>query len=118
MTKTKTKKSPSPAFAYTVERLKRNPNATYADIRDRAAKKHLAIPAVVYGRVKLHLGLVKAKPKPKAAPQRNGTADGIAGIGAQIERIACEAEDSRARAESYRETLEAISDLVESTLGE
>ncbi len=64
-------KKPTP-FDFIVAALKRNPKAVYASIRDRAAKKRLTIYPVMFGRAKLLLGLVKAKPKKKAKVAKRG----------------------------------------------
>ena len=54
-------KKSNPAFDFIIAALTRNPKAEYASIRDNAKKKRLTIHAIMYGRAKLLLGLVKAK---------------------------------------------------------
>ena len=51
------------AFDIIVSSLKRNPQATFASIRDKAAAKGHTIYPVSYGRAKALLGLVKSKPR-------------------------------------------------------
>ncbi len=53
------KKKPSPAYAFAHAALKRNPNISYADLATRAKAKRISIAAVLYGKAKLDLGLVK-----------------------------------------------------------
>ena len=64
-------KKPAP-FDLIVAALRRNPKAVYANIRDAAARKRLTIYPVMFGRAKLLLGLVKAKPKKKAKVSKRG----------------------------------------------
>jgi len=54
-----TKKKPSPAYAFALAALKRNPNASFADIAKRAKAKRIKLAAILYGKAKLDLGLVK-----------------------------------------------------------
>ena len=54
-----TKKKPSPAYAFALAALKRNPNASFADIAKRAKAKRISVVAIVYGKAKLDLGLVQ-----------------------------------------------------------
>lgn len=54
------------AFDIIVSSLKRNPQATFASIRDKAAAKGHTIYPVSYGRAKALLGLVKSKPRKDA----------------------------------------------------
>jgi hypothetical protein len=56
-------KKPNPAFDFTVEFLKKNPGATFAEVRDAADKKKLTIYPIMYGRSQALLGIIKAKPR-------------------------------------------------------
>lgn len=56
-------KAPSPALEFLVDALKRNPKAAYADLKAKADEKKLTVYPVMFGRAKLLLGLVKAKPR-------------------------------------------------------
>ena len=56
-------KRPNPAFEFTLEYLKSTPTATFAEIRDAAAKKKLVIYPIMYGRAQTLVGIVKAKPR-------------------------------------------------------
>jgi hypothetical protein len=56
-------KKPNPAFEFTLEYLKSTPTATFAEIRDAAAKKKLVIYPIMYGRAQTLVGIVKAKPR-------------------------------------------------------
>ncbi len=51
------------AMEFLVAALKRNKNAAYGDIHKAAQKRRLTIYPVMFGRAKLMLGLVKAKPR-------------------------------------------------------
>ena len=57
------KKAPSKAYAFIQTALKRNPKAAYADIAKGAKAKRIKLAPVLYGKVKLDLGLVKRKKK-------------------------------------------------------
>ena len=56
-------KAPSPALEFLTDALKRNPKAAYADLKAKAEEKKLTVYPVMFGRAKLLLGLVKAKPR-------------------------------------------------------
>ncbi|MFM1871450.1 MAG: hypothetical protein RL398_872 [Planctomycetota bacterium] len=56
-------KKPNPAFDFTVEFLKKNPGATFAEVRDAADKKKLTIYPIMYGRSQALLGIIKSKPR-------------------------------------------------------
>ena len=62
-----TKKKTSPAYAFLHSALKRNPKAEYADLVKRAKTKRVKLAPVLYGKVKLDLGLVKRKAKKRVA---------------------------------------------------
>ena len=53
------KKKPSTAFAFLQAYLKKNPKASYQEVKAAAAKKRLQIAPVLYGRVQAVLGIVK-----------------------------------------------------------
>lgn len=56
-------KKSNPAFDFTVEYLKKNPGAAFAEVRDAAEKKKLTIYPIMYGRSQALLGIIKAKPR-------------------------------------------------------
>ncbi len=56
-------KKPNPAFEFILESLKKDRKATFADIRDAAAKKKLDIYPIMYGRAQALLGIVKLAPR-------------------------------------------------------
>lgn len=66
-TKTKDKK-PSPAFAFIVKCLEKNPEASFRSIRDKAEKKGHKIYPISFGRAQKLLGL--AGDKKKSAPRK------------------------------------------------
>ncbi len=63
-------KKASPAFNYVVSRLKRNPGASYADIRAGAEAKGLQIYPIVFGRAQALLGIVKSAPRGQGKQRR------------------------------------------------
>ncbi|MGE0143211.1 MAG: hypothetical protein AB7I19_06750 [Planctomycetota bacterium] len=63
-------KASTPAYQLLIDYLQRKPDASYAEIRDAAAKKNLDIAPVSYGRAKLQLGLVKQGASKKKAGKK------------------------------------------------
>jgi hypothetical protein len=64
-------KASTPAYQLLIDYLQRKPDASYAEIRDAAAKKNLSIAPVSYGRAKLQLGLVKQGASKKKAGKKS-----------------------------------------------
>ncbi|MCA8963781.1 MAG: hypothetical protein H6838_03220 [Planctomycetes bacterium] len=56
-------KKTNPAFEFTIEYLKKNRKAAFADVRDAAAKKKLTLYPIMYGRAQALLGIVKQAPR-------------------------------------------------------
>ena len=56
-------KQSNPSFQFVVDYRERKPDASFAEIRDAAAKKKFKIFPIVYGRAKALLGLVESKPR-------------------------------------------------------
>ncbi len=56
-------KKPNPAFEFTIEYLKKNRKAAFADVRDAAAKKKMILYPIMYGRAQALLGIVKQAPR-------------------------------------------------------
>ena len=56
----------SPAFDFLVQELRRQPNASFAELRDRCAAKGFTIAPIMYGRAKAVLGLVPVRPRGSA----------------------------------------------------
>ncbi len=73
--KTKAGKTPSKAFSFIQARLKTNPEASFASIRDAAVKKLLKIAPILYGRVKALMGLI---PMSKYGESKKRAAAGLA----------------------------------------
>src|SRR5690606_15837421 len=71
-------KKSSPAFAFVVSYLEKNPSAEFSEVRDAAARKGYKIFPIVYGRAKAHLNLVptKARGSKKAATRRAASVAG------------------------------------------
>jgi len=56
-------KKPNPAMDHIVASLKRNPQATYGDIKARADAKSLTVYPIMFGRAQAMLGIVKSAPR-------------------------------------------------------
>lgn len=56
-------KKPNPAFEFTLEYLKKDRKAAFADVRDAAAKKRMVLYPIMYGRAQAILGIVKQAPR-------------------------------------------------------
>jgi hypothetical protein len=114
------KKAPSKAYAFLLTALRRDHNATFADLAAKAKKQKIKLPPVLYGKVKLDLGLVKPKPKakkrgrPKKAggsfllkrgPGRPRKAESLDSIAAQIQQLQSERDRAVAALEEIRRVL-------------
>jgi hypothetical protein len=114
------KKAPSKAYAFLHSSLKRNPKASFADLAEKAKKQKIKLPPVLYGKVKLDLGLVKRKPKvkkpgrPKKAagslllkrgPGRPRKTESLDSIAAQIQQLQNERDRAVAALEEIRRVL-------------
>jgi hypothetical protein len=78
-------KPQSPAMQFLVDALKRNPKASYADLKARADEKKLAVYPIMYGRAQTLTGIVKMpkRGQGKAAKAKAAKAGGApAGNGA------------------------------------
>ena len=53
-------KSQSPAMEFLVDSLKRNPKASYADLKAKADEKKLKLYPIMFGRAQALLGIVKS----------------------------------------------------------
>jgi hypothetical protein len=112
----------SPSLAFAMERLKKNPNAVFADLKKDAEKRGLKMVPIVFGRAKLALGLAKKKPKVAVAkvPGTRASASSAkvklgalpAGLGSsvlnQIEGLARDAQTYRAAVEEIRAILNRL----------
>ena len=56
-------KQPNPSFAFVTDYLTKNPTASFAEVRDAAARRNFKIYPIVYGRAQAMLGLVESKPR-------------------------------------------------------
>ena len=56
-------KKPNPAFEFTLDYLRADRKAAFADVRDAAAKKKLKLYPIMYGRAQALLGIVKQAPR-------------------------------------------------------
>lgn len=110
----------SPTLAFAIERLKKNPNAIFADLKRDAEKRGLKMVPIVFGRAKLALGLAKKKPKvAKGAGTRGSSGGGRvklgglpAGLGSsvlnQIEGLARDAQAYRGAIDEIRSILNRL----------
>jgi len=109
----------SPSLAFAIERLKKNPNAIFADLKRDAEKRGLKMVPIVFGRAKLALGLAKKKPKGAKAAGSRGSSGGKvklgglpAGLGSsvlnQIEGLARDAQAYRGAIDEIRSILNRL----------
>jgi hypothetical protein len=56
-------KKQNPGFQFVLDYLEKKSDASFAEIRDAAAKKKFTIYPIVYGRAKALLGLVESRPR-------------------------------------------------------
>jgi hypothetical protein len=109
----------SPSLAFAIERLKKNPNAVFADLKKDAEKRGLKMVPIVFGRAKLALGLAKKKPKMAKANGARSAGGGKmklgglpAGLGSsvlnQIEGLARDAQAYRAAIDEIRSILNRL----------
>ena len=56
-------REPSPAYAFAVEALRSNPDASFEQLKARAHLENVSLHPIVYGLAKKHLGLAQPKPK-------------------------------------------------------
>ena len=121
-------KKSSEAFDYIVARLRKNPDASYASIKEGAEKKKLTVHPVMYGRAQLLLGIAKRKKKttkkkgrrgpgrPRGSKNRRGRPPKTASpVDAVQELVAGMREQERSN-EQLRGTLEKIRDLIDRAL--
>ncbi len=110
-------KSKSPAYRFLHTALSKSPDASYADLAKRAKANKIKLAPVLYGKVKLDLGLVKRKAKTpltytrpdfgkrgRGRPRKVATMDGIA---AQINQLQQDRDGAIAKLESIRAILQA-----------
>ena len=123
-----TKKSET--LEFTRRYLREKPEATFAEIRDAAAKEDMKLYPIVYGRAKALEGLVKVAPygskkrarEAKAAAERAASmqaggdvADG--GVsGATIDSVISGVRGSHQERERYRAALIKISEILDELL--
>lgn len=127
------KKKSSPAMEFVVDYLKRKRDASFADIRDAAAKKRLKIYPIVYGRAQALLGIVKSAPRGsgKQAQARARAAAGRTAAGGgrrgrrpraaapaldSLDNVIAAVKENQAEKERLRSVLEKIQGLLEQAL--
>lgn len=108
----------SPSLAFAIERLKKNPNAVFADLKKDAEKRGLKMVPIVFGRAKLALGIAKKKPKTAKVGRPSGAGAKMklnslpAGLGSsvlnQIEGLARDAQSYRAAVDEIRAILNRL----------
>lgn len=137
-----TKKSPT--LAFTRQYLRRDPNASFAEIRDAAAEQDLKIYPIVFGRAKALEGLVKVAPygskkrareaakaeslRAAAALQSDGLAtrerhavassdsDSSLSLSSSIENMIAGMRENHADRERFRSALIKISEILDEVL--
>jgi hypothetical protein len=122
-------KKSSPVMDFVTDYLKKQRDATFAEIRDAAAKKRMTIYPIVYGRAQALLGIVKSSPRGegkaarvKAAklgrpiikrgpgrPRSSGSLD-------SLDNIITAVKQSQADQTRYRSVLEKIQGLLQDAL--
>lgn len=126
----------SPAFDYLLQLLRNEPNAIYADLRNRCAERGFNIAPIMYGRAKAVLGLVPVKPRGKKAAAAGTTPHKAAPLQLmQVESVAADrfakqlentqsleqlmtvVRDLDAERKRLRAVLERVIDLLDEALG-
>jgi hypothetical protein len=125
------KKKSSPVMEFVTDYLKRKRGASFAEIRDAAAKKRLKVYPIVYGRAQALLGIVKSAPRgsgkaarakaAKAAgrPAGRGRGRPRASAAAPMESrqgIIAAVEECQAAKERYRSVLARIQTLLQDAM--
>jgi hypothetical protein len=125
----------SAAFDFLVQELRREPHATYAELRDRCTAKGWKVAPIMYGRAKAVLGLVPVKPRgtgkkaiAAAAPALPRTLKQVESVAA--DRFSKQLEDVRnldqlvavvreldAERRRLRELLDRIVGMIDEALG-
>lgn len=114
------KEKTAEGYELLVRELKKNPQAEYATLRDRAEKSGFTIYPVMFGRAKASLGLVATKPRKDRAHPRVSKTKGKRGPGrprktpqpldlgdlvAMVQQLQRERDDAIARLEKIRSVL-------------
>ncbi len=133
-------KKASPAMDFIVEFLKKNKQASYAEIRAAAEGQQIAVYPIMYGRAQALLGLVASKPRGqgKAALAKAGKVEAAkaeavekrgpgrpaktasafdAGSLSSLEGIIAAVKNSEQARTRYRNALEKIQQILGSALG-
>ena len=119
----------SSAFELILSFLRKKRGASFAEVRDAAAKKGHKIYPISYGRAQSLLGIVKSSPRGqgksakqqrKAAGVRKGRGPGrprkdATGLGA-LEDVIRSVQQNHAEVQRYRDALQRISDIIHDAL--
>lgn len=127
-------KKSNPAFDFTIEYLKRDRKAAFAEIRDAAAKKKMTLYPIMYGRAQALLGIVKQAPRGQgkakkaeaakaakaAAPVKRGPGrprkNALPAVTGTIEGIVAAVKASEQDKARYRAALERIQSILSDAL--
>lgn len=127
-------KKGNPAMDFIVEQLKKNPNVSYAEIKQAADSKRLKVFPIMFGRAQAMLGIVKSKPRGqgKAAMAKSGAPAAAEKRGpgrprknplpvaafdsGSLESVIAAVKSSEQAKARYRDALEKIQQVLESAL--
>lgn len=127
-------KKSNPAFDFTIEYLKKDRKAAFAEIRDAAAKKKMTLYPIMYGRAQALLGIVKQAPRGQgkakkaqaakaakaAAPAKRGPGrprkNAQPAMAGTIEGIVAAVKASEQDKARYRAALERIQSILSDAL--
>jgi hypothetical protein len=120
-------KKSSPVMDFVTDYLKKQRGATFAEIRDAAAKKRMTVYPIVYGRAQALLGIVKSSPRgegkaARAKAAKLGRPIARRGPGRprasddSLDNIISAVKQSQAEQTRYRSVLEKIQGLLQDAL--
>jgi hypothetical protein len=121
----------SAAFDFLVQELRREPHATYAELRDRCTAKGWKVAPIMYGRAKAVLGLVPVKPRgsgKNAAPAAPRTLKQVESVAADrfsrqleevrnLDQLVAVVKELDAERRRLRELLDRIVRMIDEALG-
>jgi hypothetical protein len=122
-------KKSSPVMEFVTDYLKKQRGASFAEVRDAAAKKRMKVYPIVYGRAQALLGIVKLSPRgegkaARARAAKTGRAVVKRGPGRprsggsleSLDTIISAVKQSQAEQSRYRSVLEKIQGLLQDAL--
>ncbi len=124
-------KKSSPVMEFVTDYLKNNRGATFAEVRDAAARRRMKVYPIVYGRAQALLGIVKLSPRgegkaarakaarpgrPVGRPRGPGRPPRSSGALGSLDSIISAVKQSQEEQTRYRVVLEKIQDLLQDAL--